>query len=75
MSNDRINTAFEEIGEALKNPKLKEGFLNGNKEDEIMNELAERFDKQAMMEKFNNLIPHARVRVNQKPNKIPHISA
>ena len=38
-SNDRINAAFEEIAEALNNPKVKEGFLNGNKENEIINEL------------------------------------
>ena len=45
-SDDRINAAFEEIGEALNNPKLREGFLNGNKENEIINELVEMFDKQ-----------------------------
>ena len=30
-SADRINAAFEKIGEALNNPKLREGFLSGNK--------------------------------------------
>ena len=30
-SNDRINAAFEEIAEALNNPKMREGCLNGNK--------------------------------------------
>ena len=42
---NRINAAFEEIGEILNNPKLREGFLNGNKENEIINELIEMFDK------------------------------
>ena len=46
-SNDRINTAFEEIGEALNNLKLREGFLNGNKENESINEFLELFDKKA----------------------------
>ena len=45
-SDDRINATFEEIGEALNNPKQQEGFLNGNKENEIINELVEMFDKQ-----------------------------
>ena len=34
-SKDRINAAFEEIAEALNNPKMREGCLNGNKENEI----------------------------------------
>ena len=45
-SNDQINEAFEEIADALNNTKLKEGFLNGNKENEILNDLVEMFDKQ-----------------------------
>ena len=54
-SNDRINAAFKEIGETLNNPKIREGFLNGNKENEIINELVEMFDKQEM-EKSHKLI-------------------
>ena len=47
-SADRINAVFEEIGEALNNPKLLEGFLSGNKENEIINELVDMFDKQRL---------------------------
>ena len=45
-STDRINAAFEEKGEALNNPKLREGFLNGDNKNEKNNELVEMFDKQ-----------------------------
>ena len=48
LSNDRINAAFKEIAEAFNNPMLREGFLNGNKENEIINDLVEMFDKQKM---------------------------
>ena len=37
LSNDQLDAAFEEIAEALNNPKLQDGFLNGNKENEILN--------------------------------------
>ena len=78
-SNDRINAAFEEISEALNNPKLREGFLNGNKENEIINELAEMFDKQEKdnKEKSHKLIAYVRARVNYTPNtnKIAHVPA
>ena len=47
-SNNHINAAFGEIAEALNNPKLQEAFMNGNKENEIINELVEMFDKQEM---------------------------
>ena len=47
-SADHINAAFEDIGEALNNPKLREGFLNGNKENIIINELVDMFDKQRL---------------------------
>ena len=54
LSNDRINAAFEEIREALNNPKLTEGFLNRNIDNEIINELVEMFDKQEMMKISHN---------------------
>ena len=38
-SNDRIDEVFKEIAEALNNPNLRERFLNGNKENEILSEL------------------------------------
>ena len=44
-SNDRINAAFEEIAEAINNPKMREAFLNGNKENEILNQLVEIFER------------------------------
>ena len=47
-SADRINAAFKEIGKALNNPKLREGFLNGNKVNEIINELVDMFNKQRL---------------------------
>ena len=74
LSNDRINAAFEEIAEALNNPKLRKGFLNGNKENEIINELVEVFDKQ---KKAHKSIAHVRARVNHTPNtnKIVHVPA
>ena len=52
-SADCINAAFKEIGEALNNPKLREGFLNGNKENEIINELVDMFDRQNKKEEQN----------------------
>ena len=67
-SADRINAAFEEIGEALNNPKLREGFLNGNKENEIINELVEMFDKQE--NKKQNLIE--KISLNPNVNHTPH---
>ena len=68
-SNDQISAAFEEIAEALNNPKLQEGFLNGNKENEILNELVEIFDKQKITNKpivksAHKPIAHVRARVN-----------
>ena len=74
-----INAAFKEIGEALNNPKLREGFLNGNKENEIINELLDMFDKQRLTrankeneligknshsKKVNHTIAHVPPRVN-----------
>ena len=44
-SNNEISAAFKEIVEALNNPKLREGFLNGNKKNEILNEIVEIFDR------------------------------
>ena len=78
-SNDRINAAFEEIAETLNNPKLREGFLNGNKENEIINELVKMFDNQEKdkQEKSHKSIADVRARVNHKPNtnKIVHVPA
>ena len=34
-SNDQISAVFEDIAEALNNPKLGEGFLNCNKEKDV----------------------------------------
>ena len=42
-SNEQISAVFKEIAEALNNPKLRERLLNCNKENEILNELAEIF--------------------------------
>ena len=70
-SKDRINAAFEEIAEALNNPKMREGCLNGNKENEILNELAEIFDKR---KSHNNPIVHVPPRVSQN-TKIPYVPA
>ena len=44
-SNNCIVAAFEEISEALNNSKLWEAFLNGNKEDEIVTEIMEIFER------------------------------
>ena len=55
-SADRINTAFEEIEEALNTPKLCEGFLNGNKEKKIISELVDILDKQRLNKKEQDLI-------------------
>ena len=67
-SNDRINAAFEEIAEALNNSKLREGFLNGNKENEILNELVEIFDRKRkakpIVKSSYNSTPHVCARVN-----------
>ena len=56
-STDRINTAFEEKGKTLNNPKIQEGFLNGNKENEIINELVEMFDKNGMKKRHITCTP------------------
>ena len=60
-SNDRIKVAFEEIAEALNNPKFREGFLNGNKENEILNELVEIFDKRRTESHNNSVVELLRV--------------
>ena len=72
LSNDRISAAFEKIVEALNNPKLREGFLNCNKENEMINILVEIFNKQKNAHK---LIAHVRARVSRTPNtdKIAHL--
>ena len=44
-SNDRIIVAREEIAEAVKNPELRSPFMNGRKENEIIKELSEIFDR------------------------------
>ena len=70
--------------EALNNPKLQEGFLNGNKENEILNEIVEILDwktvRQPRVSPSPNTekIVHVPARVNQpshSPNthKIPHV--
>ena len=45
LSNDCISTAFEETTEALNNSKLLEVFLKRKKENEIINEIVDLFDK------------------------------
>ena len=67
-SNDQINAAFKEIAEALNNPKLQDGFLNGNKENGILNEIVNIFDRQK-----DAHLP----RVSHKPNpdKTAHVPA
>ena len=42
---NRISAAFDEIAEAFNNPKLQEGFLNGSKENEILNKIVKIFEK------------------------------
>ena len=78
-STDCINVAFEEIGETLNNPKLREGFLNGNKENEIINKLVDMFAKQEMNKKEHNLIVEKSHKSNvdhtSKTNKILHVPA
>ena len=44
-SNDRKITALEEIAEAVKNPALRSPFMNGKKENEIIREFSEIFDR------------------------------
>ena len=44
-SNKQSSATFEKIAEALNSPKLQEVFLNGNKENEILNEIVVIFDK------------------------------
>ena len=83
-SNDRINTAFEEIAEALNNPKLQQGFLNGNKENEILNELVDIFDRkrsheikraEPSIEKSHNSIRASHLKNIPNTNKIPYVPA
>ena len=71
-SNDQIDTAFEEIAQALNNPKLQERFLNVNKENEILNELIDIFDQRSP-----HKIAHVPARESHKPNpdKITHVPA
>ena len=70
-SKDRINAAFEEIAEALNNPKMRERCLNGNKENEIVNELVEIFNKR---KSHNNPIAHVTPRVSHH-TKTPYVPA
>ena len=44
-SNDYISAAFDKTDETLNTPKLKEGLLNGNKENKILNEIVEICNK------------------------------
>ena len=71
-SNDRINAAFEEIAEVINNPKMREGFLNGNKENEILNQLVEIFEKRRTSHNPNT---HVRPRVNPNTKQIPYVPA
>ena len=64
-SNDQISAVFETIAKALNNTKLREAFLNGNKEDKIPNEIVDIFDRKTVR----------RPRVSSSPNtkKIAHV--
>ena len=44
-SNNQIIAAFKKIEEALNNPKLREEFLNGNKQNETLNKIVGIFDR------------------------------
>ena len=74
-SNDQISAVFEKIAKALNNPKLREGFLNGKKENEILNETVEVFDRKTdrrpRVSPNPNIekIAHVPARVNQNPTK------
>ena len=79
-SNNCINAAFEEIAEVLNNPKLREGFLNANKENEILNELVKKFDKRrnqshdkSVQKRSHNSITHVCPKVNPNTKKIPFV--
>ena len=74
--NDRIDAVFEEIAETLNNPKLRGGFLNGSKEDEILNEIVDIFvhKKDAHLPRVSHTlnpakIAHVPARVNQDTRK------
>ena len=43
--NDRIISALEKIAEAVKNPALRSPFINGRKENEMIKELSEIFER------------------------------
>ena len=84
-SADRINAAFEEKGEALNNPKIREDFLNGKKENEIINELVDMFNKQNKKEeeslnmecsqKIQKIVNHRSAqKIAHIPPRVNHIS-
>ena len=65
--NDQISAAFEEIAEALINPKLQEGFPNRNKENEMLNEIVGIFDRQTTIHRQRVLKP------GQNTKKVVHV--
>ena len=66
--NNQISAAFEEIAEALNNPKLREGFLYGNKEKTVLNEIVEIFDKRTTVHP-----PRVLKSSMETPTKIAHV--
>ena len=66
-SNDQISAACEEIAKALNNPKLREAFLNGNKENEILNEIVDIVDRKTVRQ--------PRVSPSSNTKKITHVPA
>ena len=64
--NSRISATFEEIAEALNNPKLQEEFLNFNKENEILKEIVETFNKRTTVHR-------PRVGGMNTPSNIAHV--
>ena len=49
-SKDQISAVFEKIAKTLNNSKLREGFLNANKDTEILNEIIGIFNKRTKVQ-------------------------
>ena len=73
LSNNQISAALKEIAEALNNPKLQEGFLNGNNENEILNGIVEIFDWKTVRQPRMSSSPNTE-EITYVPERVNHNS-
>ena len=72
-SQDRIIAALEEIAEAITNPKYREPFMNGNKENEILDKLTDIFTAYKKNDKEEKKKENS-IRIERLPASPPRVT-